>query len=123
MNNIDACNAALDKLQDDNRELEPKYANRESTGYEQPQSDSSYSSYCKIDKRTDTATLIAFDSLKHVTKEGNVEAGAILIEILEEDYWLPKKLCSNLDLAAGTVYVWTKFLKDAKSELLDMIGE
>ena len=58
-----------------------------------------------------------------MTKEGNVEAGAILVEIAGKEHWLPKKLCSNLDLEEGTVYVWTKFLADAKPELLEIAME
>ena len=98
-------------------------ANREPTGYEHVPTNSGYSSICKLDHRVQAATLISFDNLKNVTKEGNTSAGAILIEICGTDYWLPKKLCSNLDLELGTVYVWTTFLKEAKPELLEMIAD
>lgn len=119
MSDINDCNSAIDNMHTS------QCANRENPdpGYKHEDTNSGFSSYCKIDSRTDAATLIAFDSLKHVTKEDNTEAGAILIEIAGQEYWLPKRLCSNMDLDVGTVYVWTKFLESAKPELLDMISD
>lgn len=143
---IDKCNDALEQMQLDLEEDGSRYtpnpnqidealsmpthstsasthpmpANREPTGYERKPTACTYSSVCKIDSRTDAATLVHFDEFVHSTREGNSEAGAILIRVYEVEYWLPKKLCSNLDLEEGTVYVWTTFLKESNPRLLEI---
>lgn len=122
-NDIDACNDAVSQQQND---ATPQCANRQPTGYEQAIADTGYSSHCKIDNRELAdcgAHLVAFDSLKHVTKEHDVGAGALLIEVLDKEVWLPKKLCSNLDLDNMTVRVWSVFLEDKLPELADMCSD
>ena len=62
--------------------------------------------------------LISFLTLLHVTKEEELRAGAILLELSSEktgeikEQWLPKAICSNLDETAKTVYVWAKFIRE-----------
>jgi hypothetical protein len=69
--------------------------------------------------------LISFEAILHITKESAYE-GAILLELPVAsgelvEVWLPKKLCSNLDIDAQTVCVWDKFM-DKKLAELDVHG-
>jgi len=68
--------------------------------------------------------VLHFEELLRVTREGQPRAGAILVSVATEgqeqvELWLPKGVCSNLDLTNNTVCVWDKFWKDKKKELAD----
>jgi len=83
-----------------------------------------YSSLVKIepDSRLSQSLIISFEQLVTITKTDNKLDGAILIDLLLADgnvveCWIPKKLCSNLDLEHNTVCVWDKFMNSRIEEL------
>lgn len=89
-----------------------------------PKPYSKYSSECKVEpaSRLSSALVISFEQLVIVTKEGDPYQGAILIDLVTaagevKEQWLPKKLCSNLDLEDNTVCVWDVFMKARISDL------
>ena len=92
-------------------------------------SNSGFSDICKLDARTESSFCLPFLSLIHVTKEGNQLAGALLLAVLnpvtgeEEELWIPKKLCCNLDMEEGLVYVWRVFLENNAPDLLQVSEE
>jgi len=117
----DECNAAVKKIG-----LAAPALDRaaESAEVRLPTSNSPYSHHCKIDNiplANCDVVLVSFDSLSCVTQEHSTGAGALLLEIEEKDTWFPKKLCSNLDLEAGQVRVWTPFMRDKMPELYESI--
>lgn len=113
----DKCNAAMNK----------QCANRQATGYEQQhkeETNSGFSELCKLRADVSSCIMFTFSSLKHCTKEGNHFAGALLVETKNnntdefDEVWIPKKLCCNLDLELGTVYVWKVFAEDKLAEYI-----
>ena len=69
-----------------------------------------------------TSMVIAFEALHKVTQEGNPDKGALLLWLADsngevQDVWLPKKLCSNLDLTNRTVLVWDVIMKEKIADL------
>ena len=72
---------------------------------------------CKTEnvKRRETCELIQFDSIIAVTQEGVMHAGAIKFNLVNtetgetNEQWVPKKLCSNLDMDSKTFYLWEVF--------------
>ncbi len=71
----------------------------------------------------DGATLITFHSFEAATKRDDTRAGAILVNMVDADtecgmrqQWIPKTLCSNLDLEANTVWVYTPFVVEQIKE-------
>lgn len=79
--------------------------------------------------RLDTSTLVRFDHLQKVTKSGDFYSGTILIGVYDSedgivrDFWVPKKLCSNLDIDACSVYIWEVFLEGKKGALLELLKQ
>ena len=72
----------------------------------------------KYDLRTDSSVEIKFQNMVVRTTERAVLLNIMhptTGEMLEE--WFPKKLCSNLDEAAGTIRCWTVFAEDTKKHL------
>jgi len=69
-------------------------------------------------KYLDASTQVTFISLVHVSKDYALDKGALLLELDDPEsgevgeVWMPKKLCSNLDMDSMTVYIWTPFLED-----------
>lgn len=81
---------------------------------------SKYSSLCKVEpshRLTENQKLKFHELVKDTTK-------AICLCFLESDTgeavdeWFPKGVCANLNLTDNTVYVWDKFLRDAKPYFL-----
>ena len=70
-----------------------------------------------------SSVQIAFIELQHVTKSEELEQGALLLLVDDEaaPVWVPKKLCSNLDLDHNTVWVWDQFVDGTKQELIPFI--
>ena len=70
--------------------------------------------------------VLIFNEVKVITKPGHYE-GALLLEVVAAngesvDMWLPKKLCSNLDLEAQTVCVWDVFMEKKMLEIAELGG-
>lgn len=102
----------------------PKWTDRATPSAPTMPKSANLSDHCKIepDSRLGSALLISFEELVRVTQEGNKYGGAILVVLLtadnrEVDQWLPKKLCSNLDLTHNTVCVWDTFMNERIKEL------
>lgn len=83
-----------------------------------------YSTLVKVelDSRLTQSLIISFEQLVIVTKRDNKLDGAILLDLplASGDVvgcWIPKKLCSNLDLELKTICVWDKFMVDKIEEL------
>jgi len=75
--------------------------------------------------RLANSLVLIFNEVKVITKPGHWE-GALLLAVTagngeEVEMWLPKKLCSNLDLEAQTVCVWDVFMNKKLAEL-DTVG-
>jgi len=70
------------------------------------------------------AITLHYQELIVITKSPKPKEGAILFTFLnkedgtEDEYWLPKRLCSNLNEAERTIRVWDVFLKSKTPELL-----
>lgn len=78
--------------------------------------------------RLRSALVIHFTEVFTITETSH-DRGALLIEVvtaahrLSKEVWIPKKLCSNLDLEAKTICVWDRFWNQkAKDELTHMGG-
>ena len=82
-----------------------------------------YDDICKIEldpARLKDSMVVFFESLVRTTG-ANQFAGAILLEIVSEEgdlteMWLPKKCCSNLDLANNSVCVWDKIIEGKEED-------
>jgi len=64
--------------------------------------------------RLKSSLLLSFEDCLVIT-EASTDEGAILLEVMSADdvlteMWLPKKVCSNLDLEDKTICVWDKVL-------------
>ena len=85
--------------------------------YPSPIPDSPYWYQVKIEhpSRLGSSICIKFLEFKMATKEEDKNAGAVLLSLVDTETgeviekWLPKKLCANMDLDAGTVWVWNKY--------------
>lgn len=69
----------------------------------------------KPPSRLTSSFLIVFDNVLNITKQGQLE-GAILLEVTDsegylKEIWLPKKVCSNLDLEKQTICIWDVIMK------------
>lgn len=65
--------------------------------------------------RLASSFLIVFDNVLNITKQGQLE-GTILLEVTDsegylKEIWLPKKVCSNLNLEEQTICVWSIIMK------------
>lgn len=92
------------------------------------------SSLCKIDNRSIEdknvdVIEIHFNELLHTTQDHDTGKGALLIELHTtksggdeslEEIWLPKKLCSNLNLEENSVRIWAVFFREKYPNLAEM---
>jgi hypothetical protein len=85
-----------------------------------------YSTICKVEieaHRLKDSLVIAFDELCASTKDREgPKAGALLVVLTDaenepHEVWIPKKLCSNLDLENNTVCVWDVIMNKKIEEL------
>lgn len=59
---------------------------------------------------------ISYDEILVITKQKFVEGGALLLAVVAPttgeliEFWIPKKLCANLDSEKKTLYIWNKAL-------------
>ena len=100
------------------------FASTDSSNSMPSSSYSRYSSEVKVepDSRLTQFLIISFEQLVTITKRDNKLDGAILLDLplASGDVvgcWIPKKLCSNLDLEHNTICVWDKFMVDRIEEL------
>lgn len=98
-------------------------ANRENPGYKED-SNNGFSNICKLRADVSSCIMFTFSSFKVATKQHSQYEGALLLEIKNnntnefDEVWVPKKLCCNLDLELGTVYVWEVFAEDKLVEYI-----
>jgi hypothetical protein len=117
---------------DEYAEMEAKYnKNMQTPGNEVPAEVDIYdicNSRVKMEhaSRLGNSLVLHFNDVLTITQQGHT-SGALLIEVmtgngLTKELWLPKKLCSNLDLEAKTLCIWDKFWKEKAKELDHMGG-
>ncbi len=73
-----------------------------------------------------SSMVLHFNEVKAITRNSHYE-GALLLDIsaangMNVELWIPKKLCSNLDLAGKTICIWDKFFADKIKELDELGG-
>lgn len=133
----------FDSYEDDPDDLDPSVLSDEDEAYSIPTSnyeipDPTYGLHLKEpgkydhrvkvepDSRLQQSTKVHYVDLQALTKEHEGPSqGALLLhlEVMDEvaPVWLPKKLCSNLDLEEQTVYIWNVIWDKKWKELVKLV--